>query len=780
MVKLHIDSKAFEDKPSGNEIGGIKKRLQEKIPPTTVSVEKLAQKIGAGHSASPSVMNGASAINWQEQQLFLVDIDNERADAPLLTPKKALEICLKYGLPPTFYYHTFGSGKDKPKFRLAFVMNESVKEEFRRQIIIDTLTSLFPQSDRACVNADRIFFGTNKSVKVRDKNARISFEDILRIYTPPIPPPPPAVVKGTQNSDPELDELKRTFDLLKYMEARNGEYHPSSKWTTFKNCEICGHENDLAYNRDTNTWYCFSSNGSVGGSIIDYLIHTEHLTVGQAIDKFKYELCGLERPADEWKLPIPFEEVRLPAFPVNCLPTPIGDFVQAIADNTETAVDMAAVCALALMASAVQGKFEIMGKDDHLEQLNLYILLIARSGERKSAIVRMMTKPIYAYEERENHSRQSTIAKQEAHLNVLDLEIKKYEKKGEYKKARELRVERKELERIKVKPLRFIADDATPEALTTMLANNNGVLTIISTEGGLFDTLNGRYSNMVSIDTMLKAYTGDYIRVDREGRESETIAHPALTMLISAQENVLDGLLSNEVFSNRGLTARILYCKPTSKIGTRKYKTPKIPMGLKEAYNTIILDLLNIPLPPNGATALLKLDKEAFALSDRFFNWIEPQLVDELDNMKGWGEKLHGSMLRIAGVLHCAAHRANPSKAPVSEKTIKKAIKITKYFLEHAKYAFSLMGADKPLQGAKYILRKLKKQPERELSKYQVFRLCRGKFFVKTDDVLPALELLAEYGYLKERIDPAPTPTGGRPKGNKYILNPLYFDNIPA
>ncbi|HWQ41593.1 MAG TPA: YfjI family protein [Desulfosporosinus sp.] len=777
MIRLHIDERAFEVKPVGSEIGGIKKRLQGRSTSVRVSISDLTQKIGNGHTISPAVMGGTSASDWQEQQLFMVDIDNGREDTPILTAKQALEICTKYSLPPVFYYYTFSHSKEKPKFRFAFVMNKIITEEFQRQIIMDSLISLFPQSDVACANADRLFFGTNKTVKICDEEARITFEDILRLYTPPTPPKAPAFAKHNdkENSDHELDELKRNFDLLGYMEERNGNYHPSSKWAVFENCEICGHKNDLAYNQDTNSWYCFSSNGRVGGSIIDYLIHADGLTVGQAIDKFKYELCGLERPEEKWAPPTPLEDVRLPSFPVNCLPKPIGDFVQAIADNTETAVDMAAVCALALIASSVQGKFEIVGKDDHHEQLNLYILLIARSGERKSAIVRMMTKPIYAYEEKENSRRLLTIAQQEARLNILDLEIKKHEKKGEYEKASELRVERKELERTKMKLLRFIADDATPEVLTTMLANNNGVLTIISTEGGLFDTLSGRYSSMVSIDTLLKAYTGDYIRVDREGRESETISHPALTMLISAQENVLDGLLSNVVFSDRGLTARIMYCKPTSKIGTRKYETPNIPTGLKEAYNMIILELLNIPLPPNGATALLRLSKEAFMLSDQFFNWIEPQLVNDLDNTRGWGEKLHGTMLRIAGVIHCAEYRDASAKTLIDEKTIKKAIKISKYFLEHAKYAFSLMGADKPLQGAKYILRKLTQQQLRMLTRYQIFRLCRGKYFSKTEDVSPALSLLIELGYIKEQFDPS--PTGGRPKGSVYILNPLYFDN---
>ena len=777
MIKLHVDEKAFEEKPSGKEIGGIKKRLQGKSAPLRMSIEALTRKIGTGHSISPAVMRGTAAADWQEQQLFMVDIDNEREDISNLTPKQALAVCAEFGVPPVFYYCTFSYTKEKPKFRLAFLMDEVIKEDYRRQIIMDTLISLFPQSDKACANADRIFYGTDKTVKFCDENARISFEDILRLYTPPTPPPTSAKSIQTGSSDDNLEELKRNFDLLRYMEERNGQCHSSAKWVIFKNCEICGHKDDLAYNRDTNSWYCFSSNGGVGGSVIDYLMYAEDLTVRQAIDKFKYELCGLKRPADIWTQPIPFEEIRLPAFPVNCLPEPFGDWVEAIATNTETAVDMAAVCALALLSSAVQGKFEIKGKEGYYEPLNLYFLIIARSGERKSAIVRMMTKAVHLYEEKENLNRQPEIAKQEAQLSVLDNDIRRAEKKGDVKLSHKLRVQLQELKQNLVRPLRFIADDVTPEALTTMLANNDGVLTILSTEGGLFDIMAGKYSQTVSIDTLLKAHSGDPIRVDRKGRESETIEHPSLCMLISAQENVLNGLLNNEIFNGRGLTARILYCKPMSRIGMCQFETAEVPTDLSGRCNEILWKLLNIPYPEN-VPELLKLEPNASAVFERFFNWVEPRLVGELENTEGWGGKIVGQTLRIAGCMHCAKHSSNPAETLVSEKTMRQAVKISKYFIEHAKYAFSLMGKDKALHGAQYILKRLKLHHRQEISKYQIFRLCRSKHFSKADDILPALELLIEYGYIKEHIDPA--PTGGRPKGSIYILNPLYFENMSA
>ncbi len=46
---------------------------------------------------------------------------------------------------------------------------------------------------------------------------------------------------------------------------------------------------------------------------------------------------------------------------------------------------------------------------------------------------------------------------------------------------------------------RLIADDVTPEAAGSLLAAHGGRLAIISAEGGVFDIMNGRYSNGVPL-----------------------------------------------------------------------------------------------------------------------------------------------------------------------------------------------------------------------------------------------------------------------------------------
>lgn len=435
---------------------------------------------------------------------------------------------------------------------------------------------------------------------------------------------------------------------------------------------------------------------------------------------------------------------------------------------------MAAVCALAVLSCTVQGKFVVSPKSHYSEPLNLYFLIVANSGERKSAIVRLMTQPIYQYERKENERRRTLMENEQVKLNSLKRQVENLERDGKNEKASKIRVQYRSIEQNQTKPLRLIADDTTPEAMTSLLANNNGVLSIITTEGGIFDTLAGRYSNTISIDTVLKAYSGDPIRVDRKGREGEVINNPTLTMLLSAQDNVLAEIMKNEAFKSRGLTARILYRRPKSKMGTRHFVTPDIPPDLEIAYQRLVSKLLEIPYPTNGILPIINLSPSAQNEVIRFHDWLEPKLVDELEYMESWGAKLLGNMLRIAGMLHCAKKTNAPSETSLSSETVQQAIAISKYFLHHAKCVHNLLGTDKDMQLAKHVTKKLQNQEERELSKYQIFRLCRGSF-QRVDDLNPILDILIEFGYLKERTHPA--PTGGRPRANTYLLNPNFFND---
>lgn len=194
---------------------------------------------------------------------------------------------------------------------------------------------------------------------------------------------------------------------------------------------------------------------------------------------------------------------------------------------------------------------------------------------------------------------------------------------------------------------------------------------------------------------MLKGHSGDCIRVDRIGRNSESIMNPALTVLLTVQPNVLSGMMQNGTFRGRGLTARFLYCMPTSIVGQRKYRTEPIPAEVSRNYSALIRNLLEDE--QQAEPEEITLSPGADRLLEEFSGDVERKLKTEYVDIADWAGKLVGAVLRIAGVL-CRASvirsdgfLEDPAPLVVDEATMQDAISIGRYFTEHSRAAFSLI-----------------------------------------------------------------------------------------
>lgn len=276
-VKLNLDKTPYPSKPTGPQIGLVK----SKAATVEITLPELIAAIERGQTIIPAVMNGTKATDWQEQQIFMVDIDNAEDGVPILTPEDALVICRKNNILPAFYYPTFSDTADKPKYRLVFMLESVVRDIKERAIVSATFISLFPQADKACKNADRVFLGTNKKCVVCDLDARVPVDNIYRLYTPPELPQN----NFQNNKSSNLQELKDKFDLFGYMQQRNGAYHQVSGGFMFETCELCGHRHDLVYYNDTNSFKCFGGHGGEGGDAIKYVQLAEHLDFKGAVKR---------------------------------------------------------------------------------------------------------------------------------------------------------------------------------------------------------------------------------------------------------------------------------------------------------------------------------------------------------------------------------------------------------------------------------------------------------------------------------------------------------------
>src|SRR5437868_4615571 len=70
----------------------------------------------------------------------------------------------------------------------------------------------------------------------------------------------------------------------------------------------------------------------------------------------------------------------------------------AVAGSTQTPTDLAALLTLGAYATTVAGIVEVQVKDDYREPTNLWLAVALPPGERKTAVVEHVTKPLEEWE----------------------------------------------------------------------------------------------------------------------------------------------------------------------------------------------------------------------------------------------------------------------------------------------------------------------------------------------------------------------------------------------
>ncbi|MBE5775368.1 MAG: DUF3987 domain-containing protein, partial [Clostridiales bacterium] len=127
---------------------------------------------------------------------------------------------------------------------------------------------------------------------------------------------------------------------------------------------------------------------------------------------------------------------------------------------------------------------------------------------------------------------------------------------------------------------------------------------------------------------------------------------------------------------------------------------------------------------------------------------------------------------RIAGLLYVAEPDRDDDE--ISSDTMRRAIQIGQYFLAHSSYAYSMMGSDISIKKAQFVLGKLKKEKITSIKRWELAKLCRGKFFKKSEDLYPTLELLQSCGYIMQ-TDANTQPTPGRRPDILVLVNPEVY-----
>lgn len=542
------------------------------------------------------------------------------------------------------------------------------------------------------------------------------------------------------------------------------------------------------------------------GDVSDWLDagHTvsELLALVEAADSLKGkppppgETPVVVSPAPAWDQPIPFGRYDVPEFPLEAIPErlrALREFCVAGAESLQVPIDSIVLMALAVCGAALATRLEVYVFGDWWEPVNLFVVVVMESGERKSALFRVVCVPLVDFEQEENVRLAPLIEQYRAEIALLSAEFKNTQTKAakatKTEERESLRRRTRELaEQIRttkpVLPLQLSADDATPEAIGQLLQEQEGRIALLSPEGDVFDLMAGRYSDGVGrLGVYLKGHAGDDYRLNRVSRSTEYVRRPAISVGLAVQPDVLRGLMEKPGLRGRGLLARFVYSLPASLVGFRELNPASIPVAVSASYANLVRAALQLRPAVDGkgnpCPHVVRVSAEALAEINRFRAWAETELRagGDLSAMRDWGSKLPGAVCRIAGIFHGLIHAptGNPATQPIDAETMLCAIAVGEYAVQHAKGAFCEMGANPATAIARRIAAWLMDGELTEFSRRDAFNAVRGAV-QRVDELDDPLRLLIEHGFIRERETTRSGP--GRKPSTTFDVNPwLHSQN---
>ena len=270
---------------------------------------------------------------------------------------------------------------------------------------------------------------------------------------------------------------------------------------------------------------------------------------------------------EPWDVPTPLGHPGVPAFPLDVLPGLLGKYCSAVAESSQTPVDLVAHLVLANLGASLAGRVRVYRSPDHSEPLNVWMTVALPPANRKSSVFREVLAP--AQEAERDLAREASPeiakAKQERHLLKLEKDAvdRKANKEDIDDKDREQARKRslelaEQLERFIIPALpRLTVDDCTTEKLAKTMAEQQGRILLASAEPTFLENCTGRYSDRTNCEVYLQGHAGDPIRVDRVNRDSICIDDPRLSLACAVQNGALAAISDGGVLRDRGFWRRL-------------------------------------------------------------------------------------------------------------------------------------------------------------------------------------------------------------------------------
>jgi hypothetical protein len=440
--------------------------------------------------------------------------------------------------------------------------------------------------------------------------------------------------------------------------------------------------------KDPNDW---TRAGAPADQIHAAIAAAQVVTVSTESDLHSAPPNNASKPAI--RLPNESDEPQVTPFPIDALPPVMATIIAAVSRTERVPPALPAVCALGVTSAAIGGGLEVVSGPNRVTRANLYLLASAESGSGKSETFRLIAAPLVDHQTRLLETWKSKTSPQlQSEIRVLDKEIAALERKAaksgdpmererlcgelEYKLAR------KDETTARAAMPCVIAQDVTTERLAVLLRDNREVMLSASPDARkLVDNLMGRYNPGKTTDESLylQAYSGDFVRVDRQGRDAVVLNRPCLALCWFVQPDLLTTMLDEQSLSVSGFLPRLLVCHTNAAPRRIEGEAQILSEAVRGQWTQLVADLLatfHAADKPHSITPT----PEAVAVFTDYHNRIVDRRAVDLADVGAFAARYAENAWRLGVVLHAGLWAGAAVLEPLTAETAANAVRIVEWF----------------------------------------------------------------------------------------------------
>lgn len=401
-----------------------------------------------------------------------------------------------------------------------------------------------------------------------------------------------------------------------------------------------------------------------------------------------------------WQTPIPILSSieHTPPYPIHALPPIIQRAITTYQQYGQQPLSLIACSALANVSLACQTLANVARDRMLMSPVSLFFLVVAGSGERKSAADYLFSKATRQWQ----LTARAQLAPEIQVARTLH-QAWRVEKDGILAQIRRSAsvgnatdIQRKQLvdvvanePHVPILPVLFF-EDATQEALASHIAQGWPSASLWSDEGGIVMGGHGMQTNATKFIALLnRLWDGKPFIAHRKTSKSFTVANRRLTVSLMMQPLILEQMLAKNggISRQSGFLARSLIAYPESAMGCRYYQEPSETLAALPEFHQRLTDCLDtsLSLDKAGCHALptLALSPQAKTVWVSFFNTVESGLshASQWQTIKDFASKAAENVARLAALFHLFAGR----EGDISVLEIEQATEIINWHLFETK-----------------------------------------------------------------------------------------------